>query len=70
MLGYGSLSDYFATNFKLIHHYKYDLAVLDNMIPWEKMVYMNLLKNLLETQEIMRKQEEAEAAARLRTQIR
>lgn len=44
MLGHDSLMNYYKVNFALMHHHKYSLTELENMIPWEKMIYVDLLK--------------------------
>jgi len=31
------------TNFSLIHHHKYSLTELENMIPWEREIYVDML---------------------------
>ena len=31
------------TNFSLMQHHKYSLTELDNMIPWEREVYVEML---------------------------
>jgi len=38
-----SLENYYKTNFALMQHHKYSLTELENMIPWERDVYVNLL---------------------------
>jgi hypothetical protein len=43
-----SLSDHYKTNFALMQHYKYSLSDLNNMIPYEREVYVALLLNHLE----------------------
>ena len=36
----------------MMHHHKYSLTELDNMIPWERGIYINLLiKNVSEENE-------------------
>ena len=31
------------TNFAMMQHHKYSLTELENMIPWERDIYVNLL---------------------------
>jgi len=31
------------TNFTLMQHHKYSLSELENMIPWEREIYLSLL---------------------------
>ena len=33
------------SNFALMQHHKYSLTELENMIPWEREIYMGLLRN-------------------------
>jgi len=48
----------FETNFALMQHHKYSLTELENMIPWERDVYVNLLIAHLQEQERKAKQQE------------
>lgn len=43
MLCHDSLGNMFQTNFAMMQHYKYSLTELENMIPWEREVYLSLL---------------------------
>ena len=43
-----SVYNYFSTNFQLMQHHKYSLTELDNMMPWEREIYINLLLQHLE----------------------
>jgi len=38
-----SLQNHYLTNFNLMQHHKYSLTELDNMIPFERELYMQLL---------------------------
>jgi len=33
-----------------MHHHKYSLTELDNMLPWERQVYIDMLVNFLEAE--------------------
>ena len=48
IFGYDNLGNYFQTNFALMQHHKYSLTELDNMIPWERQVYIDMLVKFLE----------------------
>ena len=50
MFGYESLKNYFETNFTLMHHHKYSLTELDNLIPWEKRIYVSMLVSFTKEQ--------------------
>jgi hypothetical protein len=43
-----NLGNYYKTNFALIQHHKYSLTELENMLPWERDVYVNMLIQHLE----------------------
>ena len=59
MVGQESLSAYYTINFNLTLHYKYSLEDLDNMIPWERNIYLALLENYVrEKNEEIQKQVE------------
>ena len=40
--------NYYQTNFALVQHHKYSLSELENMIPWEREVYVTMLKAYIE----------------------
>ena len=50
-----NLRNHYLTNFALMQHHKYSLSELDNMLPWEREIYVSLLQNYLKE-----KKEEAE----------
>jgi hypothetical protein len=37
-----------------MQHHKYSLSELENMIPWEREVYLNLLMNYIKEEEARR----------------
>jgi hypothetical protein len=39
-----------------MQYHKYSLTEIENMIPWERDVYVSLLRNHLEEEELKRKQ--------------
>ena len=54
-----SLENYYKTNFALMQHHKYSLTELEDMIPWERDVYVNLLIAHIQEEERRQKQEES-----------
>lgn len=56
-LSHISLSSYYEMNFGLMQHHKYSLTELENMIPWERDIYVGLLINHLEEEEERMKRE-------------
>ena len=59
-MAHTNLESYFKVNFALIQHHKYSLTELNEMIPWEREIYIELLKNWIQEQETEAKQREAE----------
>jgi hypothetical protein len=43
-----NLKNHYETNFALIQHHKYSLTELDNLIPWEKSIYVSMLIKYIE----------------------
>ena len=39
-----------------MHHYHYSLTEIDNMIPWEKEIYINMLIDYIKELEAKQKQ--------------
>jgi len=45
------------TNFALMQHHNYSLAELENMIPWEREIYLHLLMQFIEEEKQQREKE-------------
>ena len=43
-LSHNNLENYFKTNFAMMQHHKYSLSDIENMVPWERDVYVDLLQ--------------------------
>ena len=56
-MAHEDLESYFKTNFALMQHHKYSLTELENMIPWEREVYLSLLHQFIEEQNLKAQQE-------------
>ena len=52
MLYHTSIDVMLETNFSLIQHHKWSLSDIENMIPWERDVYVNYLIKYLEKQKL------------------
>jgi len=52
------LENYYKLNFALMQYHKYSLTEIENLIPWERDVYVELLKQHLEEEELKRKQQQ------------
>jgi hypothetical protein len=55
--GYENLGNFYQTNFALMQHHKYSLTELENMLPWEREIYINLLMQHLEQEKEKLKQQ-------------
>ena len=51
-----SLVEIYRTNFALMHHHKYSLTELENMIPWERDIYLTLLVEYIASEEERRRE--------------
>ena len=50
------LESYFNLNFALIQHHKYSLTEIENMMPWERDIYVGLLNQWVEEENLKAKQ--------------
>jgi len=55
-MAHTNLESYFKINFALVQHHKYSLTEIENMIPWEKEVYVTLLQQYLEEEKLKQQQ--------------
>ena len=42
-----TLANYYKTNFAMMQHHKYSLTELENMLPYEREIYLGLLENYI-----------------------
>ena len=54
-----NLENYFKLNFALMQYHKYSLTEIENMIPWERDIYVTLLQNHLEEEKLKQEQQNA-----------
>ena len=52
-----NLEGYFRLNFALMQYHKYSLTEIENMMPWERDIYISLLQQHLEEEEQKQKQQ-------------
>lgn len=58
-LSHESLIGYYQSNFQLMQEHKYSLTELEDMIPWEREIYVKLLvQHLEEERERMRQEQQ------------
>ena len=50
------------TNFSLMQHHKYSLTELENMLPWEREIYVDMLITWIREEKERMKAEQAETA--------
>ena len=55
-MAHTSLESYYKTNFALMQHHKYSLTELENMIPWEREIYLSLLSQFIEEENLRQQQ--------------
>ena len=53
------LESYFKLNFALIQHHKYSLTEIENMMPWERDIYLGLLNQYIEEENLKAQQRQA-----------
>jgi len=55
-MAHTNLESYYQTNFALMQHHKYSLTDLENMMPWEREVYVSLLQSYIEEENLKAQQ--------------
>jgi hypothetical protein len=66
MMSSESLINYYKTNFALMQHHKYSLTELEEMMPFEREIYITLLTQFIKEENERAKAEQAEARSRRR----
>jgi hypothetical protein len=56
-MAHTNLESYYKVNFALMQHHKYSLTELDNMMPWEKEIYLTLLEQYIEEENLKAQQQ-------------
>jgi hypothetical protein len=56
-MAHEDLASYYKTNFALMQHHKYSLTELENMIPWEREIYITLLQQYIEEENLKNQQQ-------------
>ena len=55
-----NLESYFKLNFALMQHHKYSLTEIENMMPWERDIYLGLLNQYIEEENLKAQQRQAD----------
>ncbi len=58
-MAHTDLAAYFKINFALMQHHKSSLTEIENMIPWEKDVYVALLEQYIEEENLKQQQQQS-----------
>ena len=56
-MAHTNLESYYKVNFALMQHHKYSLTELDNMVPWEKEIYLTLREQYIEEENLKAQQQ-------------
>tara|TARA_B100000131_G_scaffold136559_1_gene133204 strand:+ start:660 stop:842 length:183 start_codon:yes stop_codon:yes gene_type:complete len=57
-MAHENLESYYRVNFALMQHHKYSLTELENMIPWEREVYLTFLQQYIEEENLKAQQQQ------------
>lgn len=49
---YEDLASYYKTNFALIQHHHWSLTEIEGMLPWERQIYVSLLQQYIEAENL------------------
>lgn len=60
-MAHEDIASYYKVNFALMQHHKYSLTELENMIPWEREIYLSLLQQYIEEENLKQRQNIANA---------
>ena len=55
-MAHTSVESYYSINFALMQHHKYSLTELENMIPWEREIYVSMLEQYIEEENLKQQQ--------------
>lgn len=51
------MMNYYSTNFQLMQHHQYSLTELEEMLPWEREIYVGMLIEYLKEEARKRREE-------------
>ena len=57
-MAHTDLESYFRINFAMMQHHKYSSTELENMIPWEKEIYLTFLQQYIEEENLKAQQQQ------------
>ena len=57
-MAHEDLESHYKLNFALMQHHKYSLTELENMMPWEREIYVSFLQQYVEEENLKAQQEQ------------
>ena len=57
-MAHEDLASYYKLNFALMQHHKYSLTELENMMPWDREIYVSLLQQYVEEENLKAQQQQ------------
>ena len=57
-MAHEDLASYYKLKFALMQHHKYSLTELENMMPWEREIYVSLLQQYVEEENLKAQQQQ------------
>ena len=57
-MAHEDLASYYKLNFALMPHHTYSLTQLENMMPWEREIYVSLLQQYVEEENLKAQQQQ------------
>lgn len=64
-MGHDRLANYYKTNFGLMEHHHWGLNEVETMLPWERYIYIDLLREYLAAEEERIKLQEQERRSQI-----
>ena len=55
-MAHNNLENYFRLNFAMMQYHKYSLTEIENMMPWERDIYVGLLNQHIEEENLKAQQ--------------
>jgi hypothetical protein len=63
-MGFDNLANYYKTNFNLMQHHKYSLHELEQMLPFERDIYILLLSQYIDDKNQKMQQQQQQSSGR------
>lgn len=65
-MGHDKLNNVFSTNFSLMKHHHWSIEYLEQLMPWERYVYIQLLQEYIRDEELIAQQRQNELKAQMK----